>query len=86
MTEKDLIHLGFIRNDVTKEESGYDNDWYYYTYQFTSGICLISSDNEEAEKEDGLWFVEIFDIDGIRFTNVENLEKLIWLIKNAEVK
>lgn len=86
MTEKDLIHLGFIRNDVTKEESGYDNDWHYYTYQFTSGLCLISCDNEEAKSEDGLWFVEIFDVDGIRFTNVENLEKLIWLIKNAEVK
>ena len=86
MTEKDLIHLGFIRNDVTKEECECDNDWHYYTYQFTSGLCLISCDNEEAENEDGLWFVEIFDVDGIRFTNVENLEKLIWLVKNAEVK
>lgn len=86
MTEKDLTYLGFIRNDVTSEECGCDNDWYYYTYQFKSGICLISCDSEEAEKEDGLWFVEIFDIDGVRFTNIENLDKFIWLINNAEVK
>jgi len=91
MTEKDLIYLGFKRVDVTAKESGSPNDWYYYTYDFTKdliigGLFLISCDNEEAKREDGLWFVEIFDVDGIRFTNVENLEKLIWLIENAQVK
>ena len=86
MTEKDLIHLGFTRNDVTSEECECDNDWYYYTYQFKSDICLISCDSEEAEKEDGFWFVEIFDVDGVRFTNIDNVGNLICLVENATVK
>lgn len=85
MTEKDIIKLDFKRNDVTAEESGYPTDWHYYTYVFTSGLCLISCDNDEAKEEDD-WYVEIFDMNGIKFTNVDNLHNFIWLIKNAEVK
>jgi hypothetical protein len=32
MKEKVLQVLGFERVDITKEESGSPNDWYYYTY------------------------------------------------------
>jgi len=80
MTEQNLIDLGFKRVDVTKEESGFPNDWYYYIYYFTSGFSLISSDNEEAEK-DG-WCVEFFDADDIRFTNAKELLHLIRIIEH----
>ena len=83
MTEQDLIVLGFKRIDVTKEESGYPDDWYYYIYYFRSGFGLISSDNEEAEK-DG-WCVEFFDVNDIRFTNIRELAKLMTLIENAKI-
>jgi hypothetical protein len=79
MTEQDIIKLGFERNDVTAEQSGYENDWYYYTYDFVSGLGLITPDNEEANKTG--WFVEFFDTDDkIRFTNVKDVEDLIWLL------
>ena len=84
MKEEDLISIGFERVDVTKEESGSPNDWYYYTYDLTQHFCLISSDNEEAEK-DG-WYVEFFEVENeIRFTNVRELAKLITLIENAKI-
>lgn len=88
MTEKDLIELGFERNDISAEESGYPTDWYYYTYEFTKGLCLISCDNEEAEKRGPEnWYVEFFETETpIRFTGVDQVFELISIIKNAIVK
>lgn len=83
MTEQDLIVLGFKRIDVTKEESGYPDDWYYYICDLTKHLSLISSDNEEAEKNG--WCVEFLYVDDIRFTNVRELAKLITLIENAKI-
>lgn len=83
MTEKDLIALGFERVDVTKEESGYTNDWYYFTYDLTKHLCLISNDNEEA-KETG-WYVEFLDVESeIRFKSRIQLLDFITLIENAK--
>ena len=78
MKEQDLIDLGFERNDVSAEESG-DVRFYYYTYNITDELCLISSDNGEAEKNG--WSVEMFDYDNIEFTSKEDIEKLISLIE-----
>jgi hypothetical protein len=83
MKEKVLQVLGFERVDITKEESGSPNDWYYYTYDFTKdvtigGFSLISCDNEEAKKNG--WYVEIFENDDIRFTKSKDLFRLIELI------
>lgn len=86
MTEKDLEHAGFVRVDVTAQESGYPKDWYYYTYDLTNSFGLLSCDSDEAEKEDGNWYVEIFDADHeIRFVNIDNVLNLIWLIENARI-
>ena len=78
MKEQDLIDLGFERNDVSAEESGHVR-FYYYTYNITDELSLISSDNGEAKK-DG-WFVELFDYENIEFTSKEDVEKLISLIE-----
>ena len=78
MKEQDLIDLGFERNDVSAEESG-DVRFYYYTYNITDELSLISSDNGEAEKNG--WSVEMFDYDNIEFTSKEDIEKLISLIE-----
>jgi hypothetical protein len=84
MKEQDLIALGFNRNDVTSEESGSPNDWYYYTYDFTEQLSLISIDSEEAE--DKGWYVEFCDVQNeIRFTNIRELAKLITIIENAKI-
>ena len=73
MKEQDIIDLGFERTNVSAEESG-DNPFYYYTYNITDELCLISSDNEEAKKNG--WRVEMFDYDNIEFTSKKDIEKL----------
>jgi hypothetical protein len=75
MTEQDIIKLGFERVDVSAKESDYSRNRYYYTYDFTQGLSLISCDNEEA-KNSG-WHVEIFEADDIKFKTAEDLEELI---------
>jgi len=80
MKEKELIALGFKREDVN--EDGYS--FYYYTYDFKEDLCLISTDDGEAKKE-GL-FVYFFDHDHIWFSNPEDLKTLIDLIKRNTVR
>jgi hypothetical protein len=82
MIEKDLIDLGFERIDVTAEESGNPKDFYYYIYHFHKTLCLISPCNDEVKKDD--WFVEFFEVDGIRFTSYKQLLLLIHLIESAK--
>jgi hypothetical protein len=82
MKEQDLIDLGFERYDVSAEDSG-DVPFYYYTYDITDELCLISSDDGEAKK-DG-WSVEMFDYDGIKFSNTEDLKTLIDVIEKNKL-
>ena len=82
MKEQDLLDLGFKRTDVSEEESG-DIPFYYYTYNITEEVCLISSDNGEAKK-DG-WFVELFDYENIEFRNPEDLKTLIDVIEKNKL-
>lgn len=84
MKEQDIIDLGFEKVDVTKEQSGHEDDWHYYTYEFTRGLSLISCDSDLAKKN-GLWHIEIFNTDEeIIFTDVSKLKKLIDLINKAK--
>ena len=79
MKEQDLIKLGFKRTDVTAEESGYETDWYYYTYDFGKGaLSLITQ--ASTEMQDGKWHVEIFEDETIRFNNSEDIKALVDLI------
>tara|TARA_R110001606_G_scaffold5343_3_gene24700 strand:+ start:439 stop:702 length:264 start_codon:yes stop_codon:yes gene_type:complete len=87
MKEQDLIDLGFKKSYVIDlyrehEDSGL-KPYYYYTYDITNELCLISSDNGEAEKNG--WRVEMFDYDNIEFTSKEDIEKLISLIESNKI-
>lgn len=78
LTEKDLIELGFERND---DNDGYE-EYYYYTLDIGDDytpFCLISKANNE-EKDKG-WFVEIFDYEAFKFKDRFQLEKLIETLK-----
>jgi hypothetical protein len=82
ITEKDLIELGFERNDETAENSGEPYDWYYYTLDMGDiwdKFCLISNSSDEAEN--GEWMVYIFDSKLFKFTERYQLEKLIETLK-----
>lgn len=82
MTEQDIIDLGFERVDVTAGESGYPEDWYYYIYDFTDNLCLISCDNNEAQLEG--WYIELFEETKIRFTDIYDVQELIKIINRAK--
>jgi hypothetical protein len=47
--EKDLIELGFEREDETPESSGAPDNWYYYTLDIED-FCLISNANDEVRE------------------------------------
>ena len=82
MKEQDLIDLGFERNDIPAEESG-DKPFFYFTYNITNELCLISSDNDEANKNG--WYVELFDYENIEFRNLEDLKALISVIEKNKL-
>ena len=85
MKEQDLIDLGFDRKDVTAEESGEENDWYYYELDFAnSHLCLISPSNDKVENDE--WYVEIFDDNTIRSTNSTDVMAFIDLINRNTIK
>ena len=70
--EQDLIDLGF-----TKE---FGEDFYYYVYDFSKGLSLITKANDEVINNE--WEVEFFELNpAITFTDKESLKTLIKLIK-----
>ena len=74
MVEKDLIDLGFEKQD--------EETYYYYTLDIGGDytpFCLISNANDEGK--DNEWFVEIFDYEAFRFRERFQLEKLIETLK-----
>ena len=78
MKEQDLIDLGFERIDVSVGES-----FYYYTYDFTKGFSMISSDNYEAEEKG--WFIDIFDDHCARLYSKEDVKTFIDLINRNKI-
>ena len=79
MKEKDLTNLGFVRND----DNDGGNKYYYYTLEIGNDylpFCLITNSSDEAG--DNNWEVYIFDYESILFTDLEQLTKLINLLKN----
>ena len=72
MKEKDLIHLGFEKQDV-----GTDNGFYYYTLDIED-FCLITNASDEEK-----WKVYIFDYNGFEFTDLLQLVKFIKILKSA---
>ena len=75
MVEKDLIDLGFEKQD--------EETYYYYTLDIGNDytpFCLIS--NASDELDNGEWFVEIFDYQSFKFTSRYQLEKLLEVLKH----
>lgn len=81
MKEKDLVKLGFKKNDVSAEESG-DRKFHYYSFDFFQnrpGISLLSCSNDELKN--GEWFVTFLEENRIQFFDKKKLKKFIKVIK-----
>jgi len=81
--EETLKDLGFVSTTVTKQESGYDNDYYYYSLDI-GDVCLITNAHDEAAS-DG-WVVSIFDSMTNNVTDEEDLIALVGIIKRSSTK
>lgn len=79
MTEEIFTELGFERTDVSMEESGCSNGFYYYALEI-GDICIMSNSNEEANKNG--WEAFIFDFLSMRIKGGGDLESLVKIIKN----
>jgi len=79
MIEQELIDLGFEKFEETAENSGYPNDWHYYTIDI-GDISFITNDSDDAEKNG--WKVYLFDYESMEITDSTQVRTLIEIIKS----
>ena len=78
MNEDIFKTLEFNKIDVSVEESGFNQDYYYY--ELTIGdICFITCANDEAV--DGNWWCSIFDSMTLSLTQEADLTNIVEIIK-----
>jgi hypothetical protein len=73
MTEQELVDNGFTKIYIPIEESGDRTDYWYYTYDLSDNITLISSDSESSKEN---WKVMLFE-DDIEVTDINDIKNLI---------
>jgi len=62
-------------------ESDNEDPFHYYSYKVNNNCLLISCGNNE--KVNGAYVVEIFEMDDIQFTDLNELKKFVTIIKKA---
>jgi hypothetical protein len=79
---KDLRKLGFKREDNIPT-SAMDCEYHYYVFESKDkkGV-LISNTNDEVPKGGG-YEVELYEIPEIQFRRLEDLKKLVKILKRA---
>jgi hypothetical protein len=77
MTEEIFNELGFEKVVVTIEESGHDNDFYYYTLDI-GDICFMSNSDDEAAKNG--WEVYIFDFLTLKIKGEGDLRDIVRIV------
>jgi len=75
ITGKDLKRLGFKKQ---KDDSDFSDPFHYYIYDI-DGTLLISCAN--TDKKNGGYYVEFFNTSVLRYSELEDLEQLIQIIR-----
>lgn len=79
MKQTDLLELKF------NKEYSEEKDWYYYYYNLTNDITLISPASDEVVNDN--WFVCIMESSPeIEFNNLKELKEIINLIEKNKKK
>ena len=73
MTEKQLIELGFKREDISAEESG-NKAYYYYSYSLNLSVTFITQANDEVVDDN--WYACEEDL-SIGTDNYQDLKDFI---------
>jgi hypothetical protein len=79
---KDLLKLGFKKKkERTTHELG-ELNYLYYTYEVNKHCLLISCSNDE--KVNGGYYVEYYDISGIKIYELKDLKILLKVLKKSK--
>jgi hypothetical protein len=78
MKQQELTEAGFDKVIVTKEESGDQNDYYYYSYEINSDVILISNASDEINNNQWKVYEHSW---GVAMTDIEDVVLLIDLFK-----
>jgi len=70
ITGKRLMELGFIREE--------GDTFHYYVYDVNDNGLFISCANDEKVK--GGYIVEFYEIEGIKFNDITDIEKMLEII------
>jgi len=84
ISKNDLINLKFNRTLVTAEESGCNDDYYFYTYDVGDSCLLISDASDENDDNFTITFFNSTDI--IQIKDMDDLKNLIQIVEKNIVK
>ena len=82
ITDTDLEQLGFIRTEVTAEQSG-AKPFYYYAKDLSlqnNSFCLLSNASDERSKNK-YWTIHIMEVPEYEITDRINLMTLLTALK-----
>jgi len=79
MKENEMIEEGFERVDVSPEESGDDKGYFYYKYNLTDTVALISEDSDSVNNDN--WKVNCYEMEVYGIRDIEDVQLLIALFK-----
>ena len=84
MSEKELLQLGFTKED-SSDFFDAEPDFYYYVKEITNGLTFITNGNDDMEGQD--WYVEFFDTEvPIRYYDYSSVKMLLMIIEEGIVK
>lgn len=78
MKQQELIEAEFDKVIVTKEESGDQNDYYYYSYEINSDVILVSNGSDEINNNQWKVYEHSW---GVAMTDIEDVVLIIDLFK-----
>jgi hypothetical protein len=82
ITEEALLAMDFKKITITKEESGNEKDYYYFSYRISNnGQLTLLSDPEDGNP----LVVKLLEVPDYEFTTVEPLIVLLNIIEDNRV-
>ncbi len=83
ISESHLRSLGFQKEVVPSEESGYEKDFYYYSVDINHLTLITEADDEIVDNQ---WSVSIMESGLEKIYDLDDLTRLLHLLKKYEVK
>ena len=83
ISESHLRSLGFQKEVVPIDESGYEKDFYYYSVDINYLTLITEADDEIVDNQ---WSVSIMESGLEKIYDLDDLVKLLHLLKKYEVK